>query len=145
MEYIRGNFQLGLIYKYDSKGKKTDEYLVYPNDFYTHHKYEYLPNQIDKYRIYKKEPRVKSESAFLDSLGNVIKTIFYYHDGSIMGETTVYIDEKSFVGPLFNFNGEEIFTYENYDDKENWQIRKSFVDNIPHSITYRKIEYKNGK
>jgi len=120
MDYFNNIFYGGLIYKYNSENKKTNEYLISSNGDYTHYEYKHLPNQIDKYRIYKNKHQEKVESTFLDS-------------NSISND--IVMSEQN--------QRREIFTYESYDNKGNWLIRKSFKNDMPHSVTYKSIEYRN--
>jgi hypothetical protein len=163
----------GLIYKYNSEGKKSDEYLLDIHLEASKSIYEYSENKGEKIKILTSGGKRKSACDYYDTIGNLVRTVDYYQDGKVMidayhkynaakqeieqGRTLdgkpmpthfMYYDEKGNVSEqkTMNANGlessDEKFIYEGFDQHGNWKIRKSIINNKPHSIAVQKVEYK---
>ncbi|PSL32248.1 hypothetical protein [Chitinophaga ginsengisoli] len=134
--------------------------------------FSYSNNACEKIRIFADGKRTRSGSSYYDAKGNQVKQIHYYQDSTIMMETyykynsakqeieqggTLDGKPKSIRFRKYDSNANiseqrtvdkngnesiEKFAYEGFDNKGNWTVRKSTIDNIPHSVTMQSIEYK---
>jgi hypothetical protein len=164
----------GVIYKYDKRNRKTEEYLLdIHNQLTSKYSFENLTDSSIEFAIKSTNAKIKWKTNYYDSSGQLIREISYYPDGSIMSDfyfkynsfnqqiekggtldakkmptffksydSSGNLIEKKSLDPDGVVLSVEVFTYTKFDERRNWEIRRSTVNGQPHSVTFQKIEIK---
>jgi len=101
---------------------------------------EYGYNNKASTEVYYKYDAAKREIAHTSTdvrSGLKLSAAYRSYDGNGNLKTLTVTDSVG--GKVIHY---EEFTYEGYDTKGNWKVRKSFEGNKPYKIEFQKVEYK---